>query len=413
VTSHDQPQFTALAEARSVVERHFPGIWPSVEVCLSAVCTLLLKDTTDVSTVIQVGPPASSKTLTLNFLDQKHWLFYWSDKFTPKSFVSHYAGVSPQSLSGVDLLPKIKHRVLVTPELAPLLRGRKDELTEAFAVITRVLDGQGLMTDSGVHGKRGYSGDYNFVWLGATTPLPPITWEVMAQLGSRFFFLPVGGEEVSDEALDKALRDPIGNQKRISECREAVMALVEARFPNESIVRAVEWDRNATPSELSEALGRLARLLSRLRGVVPVVGRSKGNSPEYGLPVVEQPHRAVQVLFNIARGHALLFGRQILTAADVARVVPLALGSCPDSRRQLMAALLEHGTLSALDGADVLGVSRETGRRYLAELQVLGLVTSTVHQGREFFTLSERWQWFRSEEFRTLAATDPWEEVSL
>src|SRR3712207_3933042 len=101
------------------------------------------------------------------------------------SFVSHAANVSRGELEAVDLLPRIKHKVLITPELAPIFRGKDDELAQRFSIMTRVLDGQGLQTDSGTHGRRGHRGDYLFAWLGCTTPLEDKVWRVIAQLGGR------------------------------------------------------------------------------------------------------------------------------------------------------------------------------------------------------------------------------------
>lgn len=72
----------------------------------------------------------------------------------------------------VDLLPRIRHKVFLFPELAPLFGLRNEDLLGSFSILTRVLDGQGLSTDSGVHGRRGHTGDYIFAWIGCTTPIP-------------------------------------------------------------------------------------------------------------------------------------------------------------------------------------------------------------------------------------------------
>src|SRR5262249_52734990 len=105
-----------------------------------------------------------------------------ADDFTTASFVSQAANRTAQQLAGVDLLPKIKDRVLLTPELAPIFRGDDDTLTSRFSKVTRVLDGQGLVTHSGTHGRRGSSGDHLFAWIGCTTPLPERAWRIMGQL---------------------------------------------------------------------------------------------------------------------------------------------------------------------------------------------------------------------------------------
>ena len=126
---------------------------------------------------------------------------YRSDKFTPKSFVSHSASVSREKLQEVDLLPRIRHRVLLVPELAPLFGLRNEDLLENFSILTRVLDGQGLSTDSGVHGRRGHTGDYLFAWIGCTTPIEYRVWKTMGKLGSRFLFFEMPAKEHSDAEL--------------------------------------------------------------------------------------------------------------------------------------------------------------------------------------------------------------------
>jgi len=39
--------------------------------------------------------------------------------------------------------------------LAPIFSGREDVLRQRLSIMTRVLDGQGLQTDTGAHGRRG------------------------------------------------------------------------------------------------------------------------------------------------------------------------------------------------------------------------------------------------------------------
>lgn len=396
-------ELAATLDLKDTVERHFPGAWRLVETALSAVNTLRLEDVADATAVILEGPPASSKTTVLSFFDLKVFPFYRSDKFTPAAFVSHHAGTSKKDLAAVDLLPRIRLKALVTPELAPMFRGRTDDLIERFSTLTRVLDGQGLMTDSGVHGQRGYAGDYTFVWLGATTPFQQTAWEIMAHLGSRLFFLPVPDEPATDDALRSILRGSEDFSSKVEACRNATTRLVEEVLPNESAVRAVRWDRTITPDDVVEPLTHLARLLVHLRGLVPVVSRGPGNRPEFGPPVIEKEFRALSVLFNIARGHALLYGRRYLIPADAALVVPIALGSCPNHRRRLFEKLLQSGgRITVSMGADALQVAHETARSYLHEFERLRLVEVRQLGQVQEFMLAHRWQWFLSLEFKHL-----------
>src|SRR5262249_52649738 len=178
----------SVLDVRALIEEHFPGLWPAVDAGLAVAATLLLEDNANPVALIYVGPAASGKT-TVADMFADHPLCYRSDNFTPASFVSHAATIKRADLAAVDLLPKIQHKVMVTPKMAPIFRGKQEDLVRQFAVLTRVLDGHGLKTDSGTHGQRGYTGDYLFAWLGCTTPFGPRVWDTMAQLGSRLFFL--------------------------------------------------------------------------------------------------------------------------------------------------------------------------------------------------------------------------------
>jgi len=134
---------------------------------LTTILALVPADVVNPPTCIFVGPSSSAKTTVLDMVGEIDGVTYRSDKFTPQALVSHAANVKRADLEKVDLLPRLKHRTLVTPELAPLFRGNEDALTDTFAILTAVLDGHGYTSDSGTQGRRGYTGDeYLFAWLG-------------------------------------------------------------------------------------------------------------------------------------------------------------------------------------------------------------------------------------------------------
>ena len=82
-----------------VVGECFPEIVAETIVCLSVSASLLLEDQQNPVAVNFEGPPSSAKTTLIDFLDAAgEDKVYRSDKFTPKSFVSHSASVSREKL---------------------------------------------------------------------------------------------------------------------------------------------------------------------------------------------------------------------------------------------------------------------------------------------------------------------------
>jgi hypothetical protein len=184
----------SLTRVYTVVGENFPEVVAETIICLSVAATLLLGDQQNPVALNLEGVPSSLKTTLVDFFGAADDKCYRSDKFTPKSFVSHSASISREKLEEVDLLPRIRHKLFLVPELAPLFGLRNEDLVESFSILTRVFDGQGLLTDSGVHGRRGHTGDYLFAWIGCTTPIPHNVWRTMGKLGSRFLFVEMPSE---------------------------------------------------------------------------------------------------------------------------------------------------------------------------------------------------------------------------
>ena len=149
-----------------VVSKYYPALLQTVHACLAVFGAMALAKRTKPLCLILETPSGYGKSAVLQMMfpvgekgGAKKALdgyVYRSDKFSPKAFVSHVANVKSHDLSAIDLLPKLKNKVVVTKELAPIFRGREEEMQENFATLISVLDGQGFTSDSGTRGKRGY-----------------------------------------------------------------------------------------------------------------------------------------------------------------------------------------------------------------------------------------------------------------
>lgn len=399
-TSPDNATALPMAEAASIpsvnsirttIVQHFPQLWSAVELGLSTCATLLLSDNANPVALIYVGPASAGKTTVVSMFEGAS-MCYRSDKFTPASFVSQSAKATSAQLNSVDLLPRIRHKVLLTPELATIFRGKVDELSERFSTITRVMDGQGLKTDSGTHGQRGYEGDYLFAWLGATTPFDPIVWKVMAQLGSRMFFLMMdAASQPSVAELVAANVQSTSYKEDLETSKQAIKEFIEALFRSNEDVRGVQWKKENDPKDVLEIIAQLATLLALMR--------TPFDSERQVKP--ESPHRANSILYNLARGHALVCGRRQLALDDLPGIAEVALSSMPVERAKLLSGLASSGTsgLVTQEVQDIVCVkSHHTAHAWMEELDWLGIASfEKPGDGKSaYLRLKQEWEWCRA-----------------
>jgi hypothetical protein len=343
---------------------------------------------------------------TVEISGREEALCYRSDGFTTAAFVSQAANVPQEKLGKVDLLPRIKDKVLLTPELATTFRGKDDDLTKRFSVLTQVLDGQGRQIDGGTHGRRGYSGEHRFAWLGGTTPFPKRVWQIMGQLGSRLFFLLLDAE-----GRDVTVTDLLGSSKglsyteRLARCKKAVHAFVKELFRVNGGIRGVTWDPGADPPLVLEWVARLALVLVAMRS-------ARGNEGADSPVVRENPHRAHSVLTALARGHALISGRRALTPHDLPMIARVVVSSMPPEGAAVFRALvnLQGKPITVEDARAALGVkSKDKARDVLRELDRLGVMEfHDEGQGKAgYVAFNEEWSWCASLPMVALLAGQP------
>ena len=311
------------------------------------------------------------------------------------------------------MLPRIKHKVLVTPELAPVFRGKDDELIKTFKIITRVLDGHGLKTDSATHGARGYRGDYLFCWLGATTPFDDNVWQMMGQLGSRLFFCVMGddGEEVTVEMLVKS-EEQGDYSERLDACKKVVAAFLGDLFKRHGGIRSVHWDTRKDPADVKEEIARLAKLLATVRSEPTREANPVHDHHGYVPAKLEKPWRAHAVLRNLARGHALVHGRTELAHDDLPPIATVTVASMPPALGRIFRALVEKlgWSLNVAECTAALDVQHpETARKVMEELDRRGVATyERLGPGLPgTLTFHPRWSWCGTEAFAALLRGAP------
>lgn len=367
---------SAMDEVETAVGTHFPEVLDSLNACLAIATVGCFSDNAQPTTLILVAPAGAGKTMALNFMmpankaDPLADYFYRSDKFTAASFVSHRADLSPSRLKKVDLLPRLPGKTLITKELAPIFSGKRDELMDRFAMLTTVLDGQGLVSDSGAHGRRGYSGAINFQWLGATTPLSPEALAVMAQLGPRILCYNADRPRNDTETL-MALARCGDVETAKGRCQAAVHELLERLYAQHPPASLPSTELTFDDDRL-RVLALWAQALVALRATV-----RRGT-----VDAIEHPERVLGMLRNFALASALVHGRRAVNDYDLAQMTHIAMSSGVAGRQRVFRAVLAlggKGTTTDIEGAT--GLSTPTVSKYMKELGTVGLANFTEGQG--------------------------------
>jgi hypothetical protein len=413
---------------KTITKKHYPEAWPILEFCLSIKTILNVQNFTLPFMGIILAAPASMKT-TIIQLFRKYLHSFYTDSFTPGSLISHNSTLNEEQLRKIDMIPKMKDKLFLTPELAPLFTAKEEDLQKVLGSLTRLLDGQGLENDSGVHGHRRY-GDTMFVGIGAAVEIPPKVWKLLGTLGHKVYFIRPELKEKSVKKLKViAKKNDFGDKfKEIEDVLLDYLRIFEAAPETEGKVIndsksglvKIRWNEEVE-EEQDESIGyiaEIARLLAHLRGTVNVrqsfnlpTGREPNSTPEpeYYLdePIREDASRAVISLRNLAIGHAISQGRDSINLQDISIVVKVALSTTTAPRAKVFDLLIKNsGELGTSDITAHLKMSYPTARRILEELHFLDIVdialVADYANSEVKITLKQEYQWFKNDEFRRL-----------
>lgn len=398
-----------IEEWRGILNDNFPDLAFAAEAGLSVMGQLLIEDIKNPFALVYVDVPSSGKTVTLNFFSTLKELVFTADDFSPASFVSHAANKNKSTLEKIDLLPKIRYKALMVRDMAPIFAKRDEDVQAMLGILIRVLDGEGFESASGVHGKRGYVGDYLFMLLSASTPIRPRIWKVMGNLGSRLFFFNINGIEKDEIELANQLKTSCRDKEII--CREATENFIKTLW--NKYHQGVYWDKEKDDIKLTQIIGRLARILAKLRSPINIwedsAGKEKYNHTQIA---TEMPDRLNQLLYNLTRGHALICGRENIGQDDLAMTIRVALDSALPNRSKIFKHLInKNGTLATSDVMDVLKCSRPTALKLMQEMILLELVDTNDNLDDEShypgkpeqkIILKDKYSWFISDEYKEL-----------
>lgn len=413
-TEEDRPRIARISppenpvgiiEWRGVIRENFQELVVAAEIALSTVTQLLIRDITNPFALVLIDVPAAGKTITINFFAEAGLpeLMYPSDKFSPASFVSNAANVKREDLEKVDLLPRLKYRMFCIRDLATVFSAREEDLISNIGILTRVLDGEGLATDGGVHGQRTRTGDYLFMLFAASTPIPRRVWKVMGNQGPRLFFLGLHMKTKTNAELVRQLQGSACKEKELA-CRKVTGDFLRTLWAKHR--DGIVWDKAKDQEKHLLIIARCASLLAGLRGTLNVdrERNDAGDELVYHSPVIEKPDRLNQLLYNLARAHAVAMGREYMADEDMPCVVLLSCDSAPGHRAELLHALIQRdGRVTTGQVEKALKVSKPTALHEMETMKILGICEEwdpddlTTEKG---IRLKEEFLWFCTEECR-------------
>lgn len=398
-----------INEWRNILNDNFPDLAFAAEAGLSVIAQLLIEDIKNPFALVYVDVPSSGKTVTLNFFSTIKELVFTADDFTPASFVSHAANKNEKALEKIDLLPKIRYKTLMVRDMAPIFAKRDEDVQAMLGILIRVLDGEGFESASGVHGKRGYSGDYLFMLLSASTPIRPRIWKVMGNLGSRLFFFNIDGAEKDEIALANQLKTSCRDKEIV--CREATEEFVKtlwSKYP-----QGIIWDKEKDDLSFRQIIARLAKVLAKLRSPINVWEDSTGQRKQNHTQImIEMPDRLNQLLYNVTRGHALIYGRENIAQEDLVMTIRVALDSALPNRSKIFKHLIRrNGELTTSYVMEILKCSRPTALKLMKEMTLLKITNKSGdlndeshYDGKpeEKIIIKDEYAWFISDECKKL-----------
>jgi len=138
----------------------------------------------------------------------------------------------------------------------------------------------------------------------------------------------------------------------------------------------IEWDKSQDDPALLEFIGLTAMLLAKARGWV-----KKNDKGDITDSSSEKPFRLNQLIYNYARGCALMYGRTVLKAEDVHQALYLAVESAFPDRAAILKCILEKDDMATFaDFERATGKSTQTVSRTYDELEHLELIEKKPKQ---------------------------------
>ena len=424
---------------KMVTNTCFPDSFQLLEFCLAVKCIQNIYGN-DLPFVGFILYKASSLKSTIIDSFQKYPLALYVDDLTKSAFLSHYSTNSEEQLQHDDLIPKMKNKLTLTSEIAPIINTNEDDLRKILGVITRLIDGQGYNSHSGTHGHRSYP-PMMFTWIGAGIEIPTKMWTMLSQAGFKlYFFRPTFRKKTVSDLKRIATDDHIPEKKQHLEgTLLEYLKVFDAAPQTENIILdesgnpKIKWDTTRDQDIVINCISNVANLLASLRGIVYTSysksrestkinnnedDKNKENHEtkflqteqiEYDIEksATEDAARAVIQLKKLARGNAITQGRNYLIEEDAKLIITVGFSTTKINRARLIDLLLKnYGELTTSQISKELEMSKPHALQSMQEFDALKIATistiSSYKQSERKIKLNDEYRWFLTDEFKQL-----------
>jgi hypothetical protein len=342
------PQESAWQKVEEVLNRHYfkPDL-QAARALYAAIAAHRLADGQPVWPML-VGPPGSMKTELLTGmerLDKVHFV----DQITANTFISGHI-VEGRQTNPPGLLHRVgTSAILVYPDFSTILAMKQDAKAGILADMRRIYDGQLRKEYGTANNLKGREWRGRITFAVAATGDVDAHYSIFQSLGERFVMIRWSRPDGLQAALTAM------NQDRAT-AKQELQAVICSLFAGLSSIKP------SLSEELQHRVAALADLVTRARTHIARSGYTKQMLYD---PEPEAPTRLSQQLAQLAKGSALLDGRDEVSEDDYAIVKRVAFDCIPTIRRRLIEAVMSGTTPSG--AASTLSYCTQ-------DLEVLGLL---------------------------------------
>jgi hypothetical protein len=300
-----------------------------------------------------IGPPGSSKTTLVEPLDGLPSV-HLIDSVTPRTFISgQIPDPARPAQQPASLLLRIgSSGILVAPDFSTVLEGKHDDRAKIFSDLRRIYDGQ-LRKEYGTAGAERHEWRGRLTFITCVTPAVDGYTAVFQSLGERFLQVRLPRADGVEAALAAMAQDTAAAKAAL----RAALHELFASLPN------------TEPVLLPETLRRIASLAEfTVKARTHVQRSGYGNKEMIALPEPESATRLAQQLAQLAKGLALLDGRDHVNDDDYRLVQRTAADNIPPIRRKILEAI------SSGKPPSTSGLPASTCSYHMKDLEAVGLL---------------------------------------